>query len=97
MVITDSFHGSVFSIINEKNFWVLRRHTNTDPQNMNSRLDTLFTELGVPSRYIDEDTILSREFLKQKLDYIKVNKSLAKFRARSAKFLLDSIKFCTSK
>lgn len=97
IVITDSFHGSVFSIINEKNFWVLRRHTNTDPQNMSSRLDTLFTELGVPSRYIDEDTILSREFLKQKLDYIKVNKSLAKFRARSAKFLLDSIKFCTSK
>lgn len=47
MVFTDSFHGSVFSIIFEKNFRCFQR--SKEVENMSSRMDTLFSLMQIDS------------------------------------------------
>ena len=47
-VLTDSFHGSVFSILFHKNFYVFTR--NEGKVSMNSRIETLLEKFGLNSR-----------------------------------------------
>ena len=54
MVLTDSFHFTVFSIIYRKNFYVMKRNKDTDVANMNARLYTLLGNLALMDRWIDE-------------------------------------------
>lgn len=51
LVLTDSFHASVFSILFNRPFVVVER---SDVKGMGSRLDTLFNKLGITGRYFDE-------------------------------------------
>ena len=54
LILTDSFHGAVFSCIFEKPFYVLNRELIGKEKSMNSRLETLFYELSIPQdRMID--------------------------------------------
>ena len=91
MVITDSFHGCVFSIIYEKNFWALKRHEDIERVNMNSRLYTLFDNLGLNDRLVEETTNIDAAKLLKKPDYASVSKRLDSIRQSSADFLLNSI------
>ena len=92
IVITDSFHGCVFSIIYGRKFWALKRHKDSDPQNMNSRLYTLFRSLGLSDRLIaDEDADYDAAYLNKEIDYGKVEKSLDSLRKDSSDFLLNAI------
>ena len=50
-VFTDSFHGSVFSILFKKNFTVFDR--SEGGQSMSSRLDTLLAKFGLQERKAD--------------------------------------------
>lgn len=52
-VYTDSFHGSVFSIIFQKRFLVFDRNDNMI--NMNSRINTLLTQMNLLERYVSSD------------------------------------------
>ena len=52
IVLTDSFHGSVFSIINEAPFVVFDRVENIEC--MNSRIDTLLSTLKLEDRRFDK-------------------------------------------
>ena len=55
LVLTDSFHGAVFSCIFERPFYVLNRQLIGNEKSMNSRLHTLFYHLKIDrSRMIDE-------------------------------------------
>ena len=47
LVITDSFHGLVFSLIFQKEFVVLDRFKKDDSKSMNSRLDNLLKEFNL--------------------------------------------------
>lgn len=51
-VITDSYHGSVFSFIFDKQFYVLRREDNLG--NMCSRFDTFFDKFNLYDHYNDD-------------------------------------------
>lgn len=51
LVVTDSFHASVFSILFNRPFVVTER---SDIKGMGSRLDTLFNKFGITGRYFDE-------------------------------------------
>ena len=51
LVVTDSFHASVFSILFNKPFIVTDR---SDIKGMGSRLDTLFNKFGITGRHFDE-------------------------------------------
>ncbi|TGD22753.1 polysaccharide pyruvyl transferase family protein [Companilactobacillus suantsaicola] len=82
-VFTDSFHACVFSIIFEKYFEVFNRNY-TGPS-MNSRLDTLFDDLNLGSRWYDgkiKETVI---------DYVSVKKKLDKRKRESIEFLNDSL------
>lgn len=50
MVITDSYHGSIFSFIFDKAFYVLDREDMEIKMSMNSRFDTLFRKLDLYDR-----------------------------------------------
>lgn len=51
LVVTDSFHASVFSILFQKPFVVTERR---DTKAMHSRLDTLFNKFGITGRHFEE-------------------------------------------
>lgn len=80
-VLTDSFHGTVFSILFHKNFYVFTR--NEGKISMNSRIETLFKKFDLNDRLFDSsiedvsdsqwkmiDAILETERIKTKR-YIK--------------------------
>ncbi len=51
LVVTDSFHASVFSILFNRPFVVTER---SDIKGMGSRLDTLFNKFGITGKHFDE-------------------------------------------
>lgn len=53
-VLTDSYHGAVFSIVFEKPFFVLMRFGKKDAFSMNSRIDTLLSDFSLSNRVVNE-------------------------------------------
>lgn len=76
-VVTNSFHGTAFSIIYEKPFLSVKVTTT------GSRAESLLSLLGLQSQYI-KDT--SRGYSLQ-IDYTSVNKTLKEARGRSLEYL----------
>ena len=82
IVVTNSFHGTVFSILFHKEFYSITRG------NMNSRLYDLLKMLGLEDRLINEeelDNLKNLEF--NKIDYEKVDKILQIEREKSLNIL----------
>lgn len=52
-VITDSFHGTIFSIIFNTPFFVLKRFRNGDSKSMNSRVVTLLRTFSLQNRLVE--------------------------------------------
>ena len=95
-VCTDSFHGTVFSILFNKMFFDFRRHNNKSKVSTNSRIDSLLDVAGISKERIlvgneDIDKVLT-----YKIDYNKVNENINKFREESQKWLFDSISWKAS-
>ena len=90
-VVTDSFHGSVFSILHQKTFFTSRRIKKEGLLCTNNRLDSLFETLGVTGRLIsgDEDV---QECLERKLDYTAIFQRLEQLRESSKQFLRESLR-----
>lgn len=79
-IVTDSFHGTAFSIIFNKLFFV-SLSTKT-----NSRLETMLKMLGLESRIISNDG-----FNMNNIDYDKVNEKMLKLKNDSLDFLRVSL------
>lgn len=58
-VFTDSFHGSVFSILFKRQFWCFERDNPNDKSNENSRLYNFLNITGLASRLLSYDTQIS--------------------------------------
>ena len=80
-VITNSFHGTAFSIIFNKNFYVF------DNKLRKGRISNLLSKAGLENRIV-EDEIKELE----PIDYDKVNNSLGVFIDSSKEFLLTALK-----
>ena len=64
-VITDSFHGTVFSIIYNKPFTVLKRFSDDNPRSQNSRIYTLLEHYNLTNRLgINTDIFNLQEYTK---------------------------------
>ena len=88
-VFTDSFHGSVFSLIFQKEFWVFERDSN-NKVSKNSRLYDLLDKFELSDRLVKEPSkILSEE--NGKIDYSRVGQLLEVNRERSKEFILKAI------
>lgn len=78
-VVTDSFHGTAFSIIFNKNFYFVKTN------NYQSRSESLLELLGLQDRIIDGDKVLYNT--SSNIDYATVNKKLSILKNNSADFL----------
>ena len=89
-VVTDSFHGSVFSLLYRKTFFTSRRVAKEGLLCTNSRLDSLFDTLGVSGRLIsgDEDV---EECLERQLDFDAIHERIAALRQESVDYLYEAI------
>ena len=85
-VCTDSFHGSVFSILYHKQFISFNRYG--DGQNSrNSRLDTLFHNIGISRRFSDN---LIRE-IDEKIEWDNVELHITELRKKSSQFIENAL------
>lgn len=90
-VCTDSFHGTVFSLINNKIFFVFRRHGRNNKVSTNSRLDSLLEIVNLKERILNGNEEIEN-VLNMKIDYKIVDKEIEKFRENSKEFLRKSLK-----
>ncbi len=90
-VCTDSFHGTVFSLINNKNFYVFRRYNKKSKVSTNSRLESLLGIVELKERLL-EGTENIEDVIKMTIDYNKVNSKLESFRNESKEFLKKALK-----
>ena len=82
-ICTDSFHGTCFSIINEKKFMIFNRYSDASKVSKNSRIDSLCTNLGISERRF-VGNIMS---VLDEIDYHSVNIKLNKLKSETDKYL----------
>jgi exopolysaccharide biosynthesis predicted pyruvyltransferase EpsI len=82
-VVTDSFHGTVFSILHNVSFIVIG-----NSERGLSRFQSLLKLFGLEDRLItDVDTTKIEYFTDKKIDWVRVNKILDQEREKSLEFL----------
>ena len=85
-VITDSFHGTVFSILFKKPFLVVANKS----RGM-ARFDSLLRMFHLKNRLIQSEKDLTEELLESEIDFNAVHEVLAKERKKAEKFLVDAL------
>lgn len=85
-IITDTFHGSIFSIINNKPFVTLVRKTEGDSYGNEEKLQDLLIRLGLEERIIKNMDQLE-VLLKKPIDYNRVNHLRMQERERTLEYL----------
>lgn len=89
-ICTDSFHGTIFSLNLEKNFFALRRHEESDKENQNLRLVNILSKLDLMDQMVlDEDKYSIDKHLN--VNYNKATNLLMKEREESLEYLLNAI------
>ena len=90
-ICTDSFHGSVFSILNHKQFITFDRHSDTSNRSKNSRIVSLFELLNLENRrYTQRMTDISQS-IDSIIDYSNIESKLEKLRNETLSFLDSSL------
>lgn len=93
LVVVDSFHGMVFSIIYKTPFVVLESGTGGA-----SRITTLLGELGLENRYVSSDAAKSFDVSElAPIDWQNIDERLNKLRQRSSQWLLDAVRLPKAK
>lgn len=87
-ICTDSFHGSVFSIIFHKKFIVFNRYAATQKVSKNTRIDSLCRNLGLSDRRFSKS--ISSE-IKKDINYNLVEQKIAEMREKSIDYLKDAL------
>ncbi len=88
-IVTNSYHGVIFSIIFQKPFIAVR----VENSGMNGRIDTLLSNLGIENRIIEKfnpETV--GKIMNQNIDWNKVDIRLENIKKNSVKFLYDALK-----
>ena len=85
-ILTDSFHGMVFSIIFEKPFLVI-----LNKQRGATRFLSLLSSLGLENRLIESVEDFNIDLLNKDIDYETIRKKLFVLVDKSKEFLIDSL------
>lgn len=91
LVFTDSFHCSVFSMLNRKKFFTFRRYNNDSIVSTNGRIYDFLNEIELSNRLLTAHENPA-EMLKQEIDYNKVSDKLEHLRQFTWDWLKDSLK-----
>lgn len=87
-VFTDSFHGTVFSLLMNKEFLSFER-THTYSMAQTNRITGLLEQLGITGRFVSRRG--GKKSLLDSLDYQSINKKIEEKRESSKKFLEESL------
>ena len=88
LVLTDSFHACVFSIIFNTKFYVFDRKQEDTNNNMNSRLYTLLEKFNLKNRMISDIKFIQKD---ESCDFKINNSILEKEREKALKFLKKAL------
>lgn len=91
-VITDSFHGTVFSNVFHVNFLTLKRNSDLSKKSMNSRLYSLLNMLKMEDRLISDDTNEKVLEAFPTIDFDKVDAIIKEEKMKSLNFLNDALR-----
>lgn len=86
-VVTNSFHGTAFSVVFEKQFWV---NPLENGKTTNDRFVSLLNQIGLMNQIIPDD--YNEEYMKEKIDYSKVNARLDRCRQEAFDYLMKICK-----
>lgn len=86
-ILTDSFHGTIFSILNKKKFLTFDRFSDKSKHSRNSRIDSLCTLLSLSNRRYTGDI----NFIKEEIDYTSVYDNLTNVKASSIEYLNNAL------
>lgn len=89
-VCTDSFHGTVFSIIHKRPFFTFKRFSETATLSTNTRIYSLLKKFQLENRLVKQEDKAS-DLLQNRIDYPKVHLILDSFREESTRYLLDAL------
>ncbi len=84
LVLTQSFHGTVFAAMFHKNFWSYRNPivgNNTD-----DRATAILNQLGLINRYVVIDELPKMDYL-EKIDYSSTDKNIEKLREEAFSYI----------
>lgn len=89
-ICTDSFHATVFSVLNKKKFFTFRRFKENYVLQTNSRLDSLLDAIGLKNRilYGEDDP---QKWADIEIDYSAVDKELEVMRKVNRQFLENAL------
>ena len=90
-IVTDSFHGSVFSILNHKSFLTVNRYSDSLRKSKNTRIDSLFSLLGIEDRHYTSESLDIENSMEANIDYAEVDRRLTDLRNRTFDFLKRSL------
>lgn len=88
-IMTDSFHGTAFSIILNKPFYNFSRFTSGDKKALNSRLESVLEEYGLQDRMVQIDDIYNLEF--KTIDFENINKITVARKNKGILYLNNSL------
>ncbi|MPM94599.1 hypothetical protein SDC9_141747 [bioreactor metagenome] len=88
-VLTDSFHGLAFSVINQKQFLIFYRKRTDVKESRNSRIDNIVCSWGIEDRLIrePEKMIIPAE----DINYQEVSLKVQELRTKSLQFLKNAL------
>ena len=94
VIMTDSFHGLAFSVINKKQFYVFYRTLVGSKGSRNSRIDNILTTWNLRHRLVLNESNVN-SFSEEIVDYEKVDRLLDEKRKDSMEFLKNALEDCT--
>lgn len=92
-IFTDSFHGTAFSVINEKQVYIFYRKNDSVKLQRHSRIDDITTLWGISDRLIHEKERDWENFCEKSIDYSYVTPLLIQERQKSLDFLIEALTF----
>lgn len=89
-VVTDTFHGTIFSIINQRPFATLVRRSHGNGYGNEEKLAYLLDSLGLSARRLEAVAQVA-DVLGEPIDYSAVESVIARERARSREYLVRAV------
>ena len=92
IIFTDSFHGTVFSVLYHRLFYVMNRHKANEVRSTNSRIETLCSILGLEDRHIENvEKVDVDDLLLKKIEFQEVDKKLEERRKFSETYINNAL------
>jgi len=89
-ICTDSYHGTAFSVIFEKQFVVFDRYSSRSSNSKNSRIESLCVNLGLESRRFSGTESIETA-INSKIDYAAVKQKLLVYQTATKEYLKKAL------